>query len=602
MKKIVSIMLSLVMVALLTTPWSLNARAASYSGNGTKSSPYLVTNAEQLQGMRDNLSAHYRLANTIDLTGVDFKPIGRLDAPFTGTFACELNADKTPKYIIKNLKQTIAETAYASENKNKWEGGLFGATSGATISGIYVLNAEVTNNNYGDNTGSVAWNNYKPGMNEMGTGILIGTARNTSVSNCGTSGRVGGRSNDVGGLIGRGESSKIRNCYSTAEAVSNGCWNVGGLMGTAKNCTITSCFSTGNARGGQSNTGSFMGSVSAATTIMDCYATGSAGCPKEDATNFTTCRESEGSRIGNCYATGSVSSQVTISKWGNFSVSGCYTLSGTVSDMPDFAVADMGTIKARLNSGNWDASGDSPRLKNIGIVANANAYQPQAVSAQGQTGQQGQSGTKGQDGTSAQGQGANVAVSDVAAMIEKLPDPEVENSITLEIKEDVMQAYAAYEALSTGDKDDFDSGLTTKLYSVRYKLSLLLVSDMITRLKALPEVEELTKDDIDEVKEIWRDYNFIDEEIKAEIDEEYVKKIEDAHAFIEELQNTDSVNVKVGDTFSAWQIAVIVVCALFVIFGVVFNIVSFIKLSRSIKGGTAEKKSVKKIESDGANE
>ena len=140
MKKLVSIALSLVLIAALAIPAPMQVKAAGYSGSGTKADPYLVTNAEQLQGMRDNLSAHYRLADTIDLSGVDFKPIGRLDSPFTGTFVCQLNADKTPKYVIKNLTQTIAESAYAAENKNKWEGGLFGATSGASISGTTLKN------------------------------------------------------------------------------------------------------------------------------------------------------------------------------------------------------------------------------------------------------------------------------------------------------------------------------------------------------------------------------------------------------------------------------------------------------------------------------
>ncbi len=596
MKKVLSIVLALVLTVFLAGPASMEARAAGYSGSGTKSDPYLVTNAEQLQGMRDNLSAHYRLADTIDLSGVDFKPIGRLDAPFTGSFSCELNGDKTPKYVIKNLTQTIAESAYAAENKNKWEGGLFGATSGATISGIYILNANVTNNNVGGNTGGVAWGNYKPGMDEMATGILIGTAKNTSVSSCGTSGNVGGKPNNTGGLIGSAEGCKIRNCYSTANAITTGFWNVGGFIGMAKNCTISACYSTGNAQGGQSSVGSFIGAVAGSTNISDCYAKGSASCPKEDATNFVTCRESTGSRIVNCYTTGTVNGEPNTSKWGSYNVSNSYTLSGTVCGIPEFTSADMGTIKSHLSGGNWDASGDAPRLVNIG-VADAGAYHPGMGGTTGNNNQPGQNGTE-PGGTTQEPSGSgdatqeptvSAAVTEVENMIKALPDPEDGSAITLDLKDEVRKAYEAYEALGTGAKDDFDSELTTKLYNVRYKVSLLLVNDMITRVKALPGVEELTKDDVEAVMAIWEDYGFIDEEIKAEIDDEYVKKIEDAHAFAEELMNTDSMNVEVENAFSVWQIVVICICGLLVLAGVIFNIVSFVRLSRKIKSGNTDR-------------
>ena len=45
----------------------MNVSAVSYAGSGTMNDPYLVETAEQLQGMRENLSAHYKLNNTINL-------------------------------------------------------------------------------------------------------------------------------------------------------------------------------------------------------------------------------------------------------------------------------------------------------------------------------------------------------------------------------------------------------------------------------------------------------------------------------------------------------------------------------------------------------
>ena len=42
--------------------------AVTYRGKGTQKDPYLVETAEQLNGIRNNLKAHYKLANTIDLS------------------------------------------------------------------------------------------------------------------------------------------------------------------------------------------------------------------------------------------------------------------------------------------------------------------------------------------------------------------------------------------------------------------------------------------------------------------------------------------------------------------------------------------------------
>ncbi len=321
----------------------------------------------------------------------------------------------------------------------------------------------------------------------------------------------------------------------------------------------------------------------------------------------------------NCYATGSANS-TTINEWGPCTIQNCYTVSGVNSNLAAFTAADMGTISAQFSGGNW-TGGSNPTIASIGVAADASAYQPQDVQlggTQGQTGTQTGDGTQGQtgtqtdgtqgqtgtqtDGTQGQtgtqtGDGTNgtaaaptASASEVAAMIEALPDPEEDGSITLEDRDAVVEAMKAYEALSVGDKDSFDGALTSKLYQVRYQLSLLLVSDMIDRVKALPPVEELTADDVEDILQIWEDYNFIDEEIKAEIDDEYVQKIEDAYAFAQEVENTQEMSVEVDDTFSLWQWIVIFVCGALVLAGVIYNIVSFILLSRRIKKGNVKTK------------
>ena len=104
LKTFLSIILVVAIMVVSIPMGAFETRAAAYSGSGTKKDPYLVQTAEQLNGMRDNLSAHYKLANTIDLSSFGkFTPIGYEGERFTGSFTCDTNADGTPKYAIKNL-------------------------------------------------------------------------------------------------------------------------------------------------------------------------------------------------------------------------------------------------------------------------------------------------------------------------------------------------------------------------------------------------------------------------------------------------------------------------------------------------------------------
>ena len=601
MKKFYSIVLSAVVLLAMLMPLSLGVSAVSYDGSGTRTNPYLITNAEQLQAMRENLGAHFKLANTIDLKGVDFKPIGRLDAPFTGSFVCELNSDNTPKYIIKNLKQTIKKSAYASEKKNKWEGGLFGATNGATVTGIYVLDANVKNNNLGDNTGAVQYGNYKPGMDEMYTGILIGTATNTTVSNCGTSGSVGGSPSGCGGLIGGIDGGSVKNCYSTATVTTLGKWSVGGLIGSSKNANITSCYSTGNVKGGQTSVASFIGTA-VSGSITDCYTTGNATGVKEDSTNFATIRECQGITITNCYTTGSIKKSILKNKEGKHTISNCYTLSGKKSDMTGFKSASKATIKSKIKGANWNSSGSTPTLKNIG-VAKASSYKPGKSSAPKTNNGTTTPGTNGTTQTtstpgsvtpgstttapqgSVTGEQTTPAVSpeEVANMIKALPDPSAEGSITLDNKKAAMEAFNAYESLTDIQKEDFDANLAAKLTQVRYKVSLLLATDLVDRIKALPETDKLAGKDVDNILEMWDDYNFLSDEVKSEIDRKYVSKLEDAYKYASEAKKTGSTKVTVDETFSKWQWAIIIACGVLIILGIAFNIIAAVLYARKVK-------------------
>jgi hypothetical protein len=74
--------------AILNGAWSFSG-----SGSGTVSSPYVISNATQLQEMKDDLTAHYVLGNDIDASetsdwngGAGFEAIGDPDNRFQRKF------------------------------------------------------------------------------------------------------------------------------------------------------------------------------------------------------------------------------------------------------------------------------------------------------------------------------------------------------------------------------------------------------------------------------------------------------------------------------------------------------------------------------------
>ncbi len=182
-------------------------------GSGTEASPYLITSASQLNEVRNDLSAHYKLVSNIEigdwiksnLGSNGWIPIGTEGLPFTGTFDGN-------DYIITSLN--------CSRQNNV---GLFGVTNNAQIKNLTLSLTTMT------------------GVENVGA--LIGCSHSTEVSNIRVNGKSHG-SNCVGGLIGKihdscttvgatyGEISKftlVDNC--DVECDVEGENSIGGLIG-----------------------------------------------------------------------------------------------------------------------------------------------------------------------------------------------------------------------------------------------------------------------------------------------------------------------------------------------------------------------------------
>ncbi len=204
-------------------------------GSGTEEDPYIIETAEQLDLVRNDLSAFYILGADIDLSDYDnWEPIGTVDMEaespenmfdiaFIGTFDGD-------GHKISNVKCDIEYGVGI---------GLFGL-SGGTVKNLEVNGAEVYGQ--GDSMAVGAVVGYNVGTID---GVKLSGDNTVSATNC------------VGGIAGGNEGGSITNCtVENAEIIVTGdndfsggriiqhdvaqCGGLivgGGFMGTVDNCT-----------------------------------------------------------------------------------------------------------------------------------------------------------------------------------------------------------------------------------------------------------------------------------------------------------------------------------------------------------------------------
>ena len=202
-------------------------------GNGTAENPYLISTPAQLNAVRNNLTAHYRMINDIDLAGWgDWEPIGESSAyRFSGIFdgnGC----------VIKNM------TVNKNSGNSNASAGLFGYLRGATIQNIGTINATVTSTSTSTTLADAS----------AFAGGIAGYITSSAISNCYTSGEVnatttGSSSAWSGGIVGYSSSSvsSINECYNigaiSATSVSEQAF-AGGIAGNS-NSQIINCYNIG---------------------------------------------------------------------------------------------------------------------------------------------------------------------------------------------------------------------------------------------------------------------------------------------------------------------------------------------------------------------
>ena len=196
----------------------------------------LVALANFVKNGADTTGSIFMFDNDIDMSGVTgFEGIGTNTNAFKGTVYGN-------GHVVKNL--TI--------NTSSSYQGLFGNINQATIKDLGVVDANVTGGDY--------------------TGILVGQAENSQISNVYTSGTVTSNDAFVGGLVGDLTDSTATNVYSTADV--KGSAAVGGLIGFSDGSIVEKAFATGKVTATDGQVGGLIGAMSNGGTVKNSYATG----------------------------------------------------------------------------------------------------------------------------------------------------------------------------------------------------------------------------------------------------------------------------------------------------------------------------------------
>ena len=214
-------------------------------GNYTVDNEKGLKNLAKLVNEQWNLGINITLTGNIDLTGIDWTPIGiDYNHQYTGTF-------DGGGHTITGLAVTGSDQ-YA---------GLFGRIgSGGTVKNVTLKDVKIESNHSSGNVGGVAGWSYG------------------NIEYCSVSGSVSSNST-AGGVVGYQSDGAITGCNSSATV--KGMVRAGGVAGaTNSGASLTGCYATGSVSVENNTTsaayaGGVVGSNGASSTLTACYATGS---------------------------------------------------------------------------------------------------------------------------------------------------------------------------------------------------------------------------------------------------------------------------------------------------------------------------------------
>ena len=328
---------------------------------------YTVTTADGLlawnEAVQKDMTLNCTLTDNIDLTGIDWTPIGTsFGNSYTGTF------DGNGK-TITGLTVTVSDR-YA---------GLFGRIgSGGKVMNVKLEGVQMTSDNRWGYVGGVA--GYSEG----------------NIENCSVSGSVSG-SFSVGGVVGHQWGGTITGCSSSATV--NAGIAAGGIAGeTNGGASLTACYATGDVTVENDGTsyacaGGVVGYNGGSSTLTACYATGSVtgkgsgtiyvgGAVGENYDTLTACYHAKGDVSGPDGTTGGVTGRnFKDSMSGGGIITACYwgdngqtqgigeNQAGTTGETEQVTDGDWQTavdaMNAALSGKGWqyELTGELPTLK-----------------------------------------------------------------------------------------------------------------------------------------------------------------------------------------------------------------------------------------------
>lgn len=332
--------------------------AMTPQGKGTATDPYLISSAEELAWLAQEVNAgrgasyNAVLCKNIDLKDEEWTPIGKnYSYVYKGTF-------DGGGYTISGLKINSTDQYQA----------LFGYVKGGTIKNLTVAGSVTCSKQY--TAGIVAYGNPVTVTNctnevsvtatEKGyaAGVVASASTNSEVMGCTNRSAIIGCGDYVGGIVGAGSGIKtISNCFNYGSVANNGkpggyayctggiaggvgssstvtrCGNTGVVTSTIKRTggvvggaagTISACFNTGTVTGIYSVGGVAGGANAKDAKITDCYNTGAVICKTPSATFTDSNAKGVGGIIGdpssarntgivltNCYNAGAVTNNYT---------------------------------------------------------------------------------------------------------------------------------------------------------------------------------------------------------------------------------------------------------------------------------------------------
>lgn len=213
---------------------------------------YLVSSIEELNWVRNDVTADYRLTDDIDASGSNLESIGSEDYPYNGEF--DGNG-----YSVTGLQNPLFGVIAANgevrhlnlENVDITGSGSIAKDNKGTISNVSVEGSIEADRSAGglvaENEGLIAYSESNISLNSEGSGVggIAGQNWAGTIFRSQSHGTIQGNE-EVGGIAGSSQ-NKIIESYSTASVQGNG--KIGGVLGLSEHSELEDVYSNASVSG-----------------------------------------------------------------------------------------------------------------------------------------------------------------------------------------------------------------------------------------------------------------------------------------------------------------------------------------------------------------